>query len=394
MRQKESSHFFKRQFLTLLLAFCVLAPTASFASAEYTDQELDTLVSTIALYPDPLLVHVLTASTYGDQIPQANDWAQSHKNLSGEALAESMEQANLPYDPSVQALIPFPTVLETMAKYKAWCDQLGDAVAMQKEQVMAAVQRMRETAYGNGHLKSDDQVKVTKGSTIVIEPTRTEYVYVPVYNPHVVYYVHAGPYPALRYHSVVWLGNWYGEWGWYSSWFDWDARFMYVRDHRWYHHRPIPHHPHRYNPPRRNHRVIQSDRTSRTSPTHVTVPAKKAAVLNTSRSDIRAQAAANSSERTFIKSSEPTKIGDSSVKTEHRMPTREQVRRAEPAPVYYPPEEDDESRGNVGNVNRSTTRSTNVNRSVERVERQKVNDDNFGRQGNSGRGGFSRAKRR
>lgn len=240
------------KWLWVLLAAFLCLPVSAKAAEGFTDNELDTLVSTIALYPDPLLVHVLTAATYGDQIPNANAWAQSHKDLSGEALATAMENANLKFDPSVQALIPFPTILATMAKYRTWSDQLGDAVSFQKDQVLDAIQRMRQVAYNYGHLKSDDQIVVTKEEKIIIEPTRTEYVYVPVYNPHVVYYVYADRYhPAVSYHHHAWLGSWYGEWGWGSCWFDWHSRFIYVRDYRWYPHRPIPHHPRRYSPPPR-----------------------------------------------------------------------------------------------------------------------------------------------
>lgn len=242
--------FFSKWVWIVCFVFLLLPNTAK-AAGNFTPSELDTLVSTIALYPDPLLVHVLTASTYGEQIPEANNWAQAHKSLNGEELASAMENANLPYDPSVLALIPFPTVLANMAKYRTWADQLGDAVAVQKDQVMDAIQRLRTAAYDHGHLKSDEQVRVEKGSTIIIEPVRTEYVYVPVYNPHVVYYVFAD-FPSIRYHHHAWIGSWFGEWGWGSCWFEWDHHFMYVRDHRWYHHRPIPRHPRRYNPPPRH----------------------------------------------------------------------------------------------------------------------------------------------
>ncbi len=259
----------KTMWLWLVLAAFVFLPTTAKAAEGFTNKELDTLVSTIALYPDPLLVHVLTAATYGDQIPAASAWAQSHKHLNGEALATAMENANLTFDPSVQALIPFPTVLATMATYRTWSDQLGDAVSFQKDQVLDAIQRMRQVAYNYGHLKTDDQVVVTKGDRIIIEPTRTEYVYVPVYSPRVVYYVYADRYhPAVRYHHHAWLGTWYGEWGWGSCWFDWHAHYIYVRDYRWYPHRPIPHHPRRYNPPPRRHHHYRPEppRHSRTEP--------------------------------------------------------------------------------------------------------------------------------
>lgn len=234
--------------VALLLSLSVMGN----AQSNYTPSELDTLVSSIALYPDPLLVHVLTASTYGEQIPAANLWAQGHKHLTGESLAAAMEDANLNYDPSVQALIPFPTVLAMMAKYKPWCDQLGDAVTSQKEDVMEAVQRMRQSAYDHGHLKTDDKVQVSASeSNIAIVPVKTEVVYVPVYNPRVVYYVYADGYTRISYGSGVWLGTWYGEWGWGSCWFDWGPRVIYVRNTRWYPHRYIPRHPRRYVPPPR-----------------------------------------------------------------------------------------------------------------------------------------------
>ena len=95
------SSFIARWIRKALPLFLLLSGFA-FGQANYTPAELDTLVSTIALYPDPLLIHVLTASTFGDQIPAANAFAQSHKNEKGETLAKSIEDANLTYDPSVQ----------------------------------------------------------------------------------------------------------------------------------------------------------------------------------------------------------------------------------------------------------------------------------------------------
>ncbi len=239
--------------LGVVVAFFAL-PATVHANAQFTPAELDTLVSTIALYPDPLLVQVLAASVHGDEIPGASDWANQHKNLKGEELAERIRLEELPYDESVQALIPFPTVLATMAKYQVWTDQLGDAVASQKEAVMDAVQRMRSAAYSHGHLQSNEQVKVIKEKTIVIEPVQKEYVYVPVYNPHVVYYVYSNGYPGLHYRTGVWIGGYYDYWGWGTSRFEWDSHLIYVHDYRWYHNRPRPHQPTRYhNPPPPGH---------------------------------------------------------------------------------------------------------------------------------------------
>ena len=240
----------KHMWLWFLFAIILCMPTASRANDPFTSAELDTLVSTIALYPDPLLVQVLAASVHGDEIPGASDWATQHKNLKGQELADRIKLEELPYDESVQALIPFPTVLATMAKYQVWTDQLGDAVSAQKEAVMDAVQRMRNAAYNHGHLQSNEQVKIIKEKTIIIEPVQKEYVYVPVYNPHVVYYTYSNGYSGLRYRTGVWIGSYYDPWGWNSSRFEWDTHLIYVHDYRWYHNRPYPHHPpHRYAPP-------------------------------------------------------------------------------------------------------------------------------------------------
>jgi len=232
-----------------LLALLLMSPAKVHAYEAFSPQELDTLVATIALYPDPLLAQVLAASVHGDEIPGASDWANQHKSLKGQALSEAIANEDLPYDETVQALIPFPTVLATMAKYQVWTDQLGEAVASQKDQVMDAVQRMRSSAYNHGHLQSNDQVKVIKEKTIVIEPVQKEYIYVPVYNPHVVYYVHSNGYPSLRYRYGVWIGGNYSYWGWGSTWFEWDTHVIYVHDNYWHHPRRRYHRP-RYSQPR------------------------------------------------------------------------------------------------------------------------------------------------
>lgn len=323
------------KWLWIVLAAFLCLPVTAKAAEGFTNNELDTLVSTIALYPDPLLVHVLTAATYGDQIPEANAWAQAHKNLNGEALATAMEDANLKYDPSVQALIPFPTVLATMAKYRTWSDQLGDAVSFQKDQVLDAIQRMRSVAYNYGHLKSDDQVVVTKTEKIIIEPTRTEYVYVPIYNPHVVYYVYADRYhPAVRYHHHAWLGTWYGEWGWGTCWFDWNYRYIYVRDYRWYPHRPIPHHPRRYAPPPR--KAPHYRPAPAPSKHHVAPPSRrddlKAGLKERRRDDVRVQSNDRRparDEKSLRSQAATVKHDASSTRRESHAPARVEAKKVE-----------------------------------------------------------------
>src|ERR1700733_3808559 len=110
-------------------------------------QQLDPLVGRIALYPDPLLAQVLTASTFSPEIPDAANWSNQHAGLPGDPLASAIQQDNLPWDPSVLALLPFPQVLQMMAQDPGWTQALGDAVLAQRPDVMDAVQRMRQKAY-------------------------------------------------------------------------------------------------------------------------------------------------------------------------------------------------------------------------------------------------------
>lgn len=272
------------KWLWLVLAAFLSLPSQAKADT-YSAEELDTLVSTIALYPDPLLAHVLSASTHRDEIPSASLWANSHKNLKGESLTAEMEEAGLDYDASVLALIPFPTVLATMAQYSAWTTQLGDAVTNQNGEVMNAVQRMRHAAYNHGNLKSDEYVKVNRDAYITIEPVKTQYVYVPVYNPAVVYYVHTDRYTPMHYSHGVWVGHWYSDRVWNDCWFEWNTHV--IRYHPRPPRHPRPHygsHPSYNKPvykpaPRPDHRL--PDRTSsNTSQTRPRVPAKAAPIEN------------------------------------------------------------------------------------------------------------------
>jgi hypothetical protein len=215
----------------------------AFSQTRYTPSELDTLVSTIALYPDPLLVHVLDATTHGDDLPNAYAFANANRNLKGDDLAKSIENADLGYDESVMALIPFPDVLYKLTKYATWANQLGEAVEMQKADVMDAVQRMRKVANKNGYLKSDENVTITVDDNVSIQPVREEYVYVPEYDPRVVYYVVSDGSFRLRYVNGTWIGTGLVYWGW--------DPFVYD----WVHRRPHYRHPRRHMvpPPRRHH---------------------------------------------------------------------------------------------------------------------------------------------
>ena len=232
-----------KKSLKYVLPLVFLVAGVANAQNRYTPAELDTLVSTIALYPDPLLVHVLDATTHGEDLPSAYAFANAHRKLKGDDLAKSIENAELDYDESVIALIPFPDVLHKLAKYATWANQLGEAVEMQKADVMDAVQRMRKVAHKNGYLNSNDQVEIKVDDNVWIQPTREEYVYVPEYDPRVVYYVVSDGNVRLRYVNGVWTGASLVYWGWDPFYYDWGLRRLHYR------------HPHRYAPPPPRHRT-------------------------------------------------------------------------------------------------------------------------------------------
>jgi Protein of unknown function (DUF3300) len=158
--------------------------------APLTTQEIDSLVSPIALYPDALVAQILAAATFPDQIAVANYWLQQNKSLTGNALMQAVDKQS--WDPSVKALTQFPTVMNNLAENLSWTSQLGDAYHNQQSDVMSAVQALRAQAKTAGNLKTTPQQTVTTESqngtqVIVIQPANPQVVYVPSYNPTVVY---------------------------------------------------------------------------------------------------------------------------------------------------------------------------------------------------------------
>jgi len=149
--------------------------------------ELDGLVAPIALYPDALVAQVLGAATYPDQVIAANQFVKVNSDLKDDALRAQVE--NRGWDPAVQALTQFPSVLELLARNISWTSALGDAAANQEADVMGAIQRMRAQASNAGSLKSGSEIKVIqqRPDVIVIEPAKPNVIYVPSYNPTIVY---------------------------------------------------------------------------------------------------------------------------------------------------------------------------------------------------------------
>ena len=155
-------------------------------SAAPTAAELQQLVAPIALYPDALVAQILAAATYPEQIVEADRWMEAHRGLQGQARAEQVDREA--WDPSVKALTAFPSVLANMDKNLAWTSSLGDAYVNHEPEVMGAIQDMRRRAQAAGNLNTTAQSTVSQeGQTIVIQPANPPVVYVPQYDPWVVY---------------------------------------------------------------------------------------------------------------------------------------------------------------------------------------------------------------
>jgi Protein of unknown function (DUF3300) len=173
--------------------------------------QLDSLVAPIALYPDPLLAQTLAASTYPLEVIQLEQWMANNKYLKDKALADAV--AKQPWDPSVQAMAAFPDVVQRMAGNIQWTTDLGNAFLAQQSDVMGAVQRMRAKAQGTGNLKTNAQQKVETQTVeggqqaIVIEQANPDVVYVPSYDPQMVY---GAPPPAYPYYPYSYPGYYAG----------------------------------------------------------------------------------------------------------------------------------------------------------------------------------------
>ena len=216
------------------------APPAQGAGL-LSPQQLDSLVAPIALFPDPILSQVLVASTYPMEIVQAQRWVSQNPGLKGQQLTAAA--AKQPWDASVQALVAMPDLLNRLNQDIGWTSDLGNAFLAQQQDVMAAIQRMRQKAEASGALKSTPQQTVTTATEagqnfIEIQPANPEYVYLPVYDPNAVWGPPAYPYPSVYYGTgtaiaagvigfaagiaigSLWYGGWggWGGWGWRAGW--------------------------------------------------------------------------------------------------------------------------------------------------------------------------------
>ncbi|MGB8363647.1 MAG: DUF3300 domain-containing protein [Rhizomicrobium sp.] len=212
-----------------------------------TQQQLDQLVAPVALYPDPLLADVLTASTYPLEVVEAHRWVSDPANaaLKGDALSAALAAHD--WAPSIQALVPFPMVLQMMDSHLDWTEQLGEAFLAQQGDIMDAVQRLRHRAEMAGTLTSSPQQTVaSEGDDVTISPPPSEVIYVPTYNawcaygawPYQVYppYYYA-PWPgycapddyAIAFDAGLFLPFAYWDWGY----FDWHGHHLRINRDRY-----------------------------------------------------------------------------------------------------------------------------------------------------------------
>ncbi|HTB68429.1 MAG TPA: DUF3300 domain-containing protein [Steroidobacteraceae bacterium] len=222
------------------------------AAAAYTQEspaQLQQLVAPIALYPDRLVAQILAASTFPEEIVEADRWVQANPDLKDQARGQAVDQQ--PWDPSVKALTAFPTVLGNMDKNLSWTSSLGDAYYNQQQELMDAVQVMRQRAQQAGNLKSTPQQAVSdQNSTISIEPVTTDVVYVPAYNPWMVYgdlvpiwpqwyeypgVFYGGPYLSFGVGFGIGFVGDYG-WGWPNWGFDWGRHAVLFNHSRYVSH--------------------------------------------------------------------------------------------------------------------------------------------------------------
>lgn len=223
--------------------------TDDASSREISQAELDQMLAGYALYPDSLLSQILIACTYPIEVVQADRWAKEHAGLEGDALAAALEAQS--WDPSVRSLVNFPDVLAGLSENIEWTAKIGDAFIADERRVMDTVQALRAKAKDQGNLESNDEQRVVverapegvttvRETTIIIESARPEVVYVPVYDPVVVYGAWWWPAysPPIYCRPAYWGPGpivWWGRprycgpaWGYAWSRCDWGGSFVSI----------------------------------------------------------------------------------------------------------------------------------------------------------------------
>jgi hypothetical protein len=238
-----------KRVLTFILVALFILPVSAKAqfqnryeqqSQDFSNEELAQILAPIALYPDALLSQVLIAASYPYEVAEADRWLSRNPNLSDEQLDQALQEKD--WDVSILSLCYYPKVINMMAENLTWTAKLGDAFVYQQHDVMDTVQDLRARAAAQGNLETTDEQRVIVEERIIrIEPAYYSYMYVPVYDPLVVY----GPWwypafipfrifypgvivagPRIVFSPRIFLG--FGVIGW--SHFDWHARHIIIRD--------------------------------------------------------------------------------------------------------------------------------------------------------------------
>lgn len=240
---------------TIILAVCLSASPLTVYAQEtyqdsadttYTQAELSQILAPIALYPDALLAQILMAATYPLEVVEAQRWLDNPQNaaLRGDQLAAALNQQK--WDPSVKSLVPFPQVISMLDKNLEWTEALGDAFMDDEDMVMDTVQQLRAQAQAAGTLNSSGQQNISViDREIIIEPVNPQTIYIPYYNPSIVYgnwvYPDYPPYYFQQPRGVVYSNSFVGfgsgitviptYWGW-NRW-DWNRRRIYIDNDRY-----------------------------------------------------------------------------------------------------------------------------------------------------------------
>lgn len=190
-------------WITMAALACLVMGTAVSAQdgQSYSTAQIEQFVAPVALYPDALLAQIFMASTYPYEVVEASQWTRQNPNLQGNYLATSLDGQG--WDVSVKSLVPFPNVLNRMADNQAWTQDLGNAFLIQPNDVMNAVQTLRHRAYTAGNLRTSNYQRVVMDQQYIqIVPISTQTIYVPAYNPMVVYGSGWG-YPTYYYPAMM-----------------------------------------------------------------------------------------------------------------------------------------------------------------------------------------------
>jgi len=179
----------------------------------FSPDQLDNLLSPIALYPDPLLAQVFVAATFPDQVEEAARYVREN----GQNGIDDQQ-----WDVSVKAVAHYPTVIEMMADKIDWTTSLGQAYVNQSTDVASSVQNLRHQARAAGNLDSTPQQEVLEHDNyIAITPYQPQFLYVPVYDPAIIYFRRPYYGPAITFGVGFPIGGWLNldfRWGFGGGW--------------------------------------------------------------------------------------------------------------------------------------------------------------------------------